>query len=78
MRVLGATGLLLRIARANKIGLVALPVQEIVEQLAQALEQASAAMPLGQKADCVVVASWILLLQSNLMLPKAAQAQQEA
>lgn len=35
-------------------------------------------MPLGQKADWVVMASWIVLLRSNLMLPAAAPEQQEA
>jgi chromatin segregation and condensation protein Rec8/ScpA/Scc1 (kleisin family) len=46
------------------------PLQAIVEQLALAVEQAPAWMPLGQKTDWVVMASWILLLRSNLTLPQ--------
>lgn len=35
-------------------------------------------MPLGQKADWVVMASWILLLRSNLMLSQEEEQKKEA
>ncbi len=74
----GPLDFLLRLARAQQINLAVLPLQAIVEQLARALEQAPAKMPLSQKADWVVMTSWILLLRSNLMLPREQQVQQEA
>lgn len=74
----GPLDFLLRLARAQQINLTVLPLQAIVEQLARALERAPAKMPLGQKADWVVMASWILLLRSNLMLPREERAQQGA
>ena len=74
----GSLDFLLRVARAHQVNLAVLPIIEIVDQLAQALERASAKMPLGQKADWVVMASWIILLRSNLMLPAESPVQQEA
>jgi segregation and condensation protein A len=74
----GPLDFLLRLARAHQINLAMLPLQAIVEQLAVALVEAPARMPLGQKADWVVMASWILLLRSNLMLPQEEKGQQEA
>jgi segregation and condensation protein A len=74
----GSLDFLLRVARAHQINLAVLPLIDIVDQLAQALERAPARMPLGQKADWVVMASWIVLLRSNLMLPAESPVQQEA
>jgi segregation and condensation protein A len=66
------------LARAHQVNLAVLPIQAIVEQLALAVEQAPASMPLAQKADWVVMASWILLLRSNLMLPQEEEQKNEA
>ena len=55
-----------------------LSVLELVEQLAQALQRAPARLPLGQKADWVVMGAWIVLLRSQLLLPAASPVQQEA
>ncbi|HUW79484.1 MAG TPA: hypothetical protein VMV54_01165 [Acidocella sp.] len=74
----GPLDFLLRLARAHYIDLTVLPLRDMVDQLAQALEQAPAKMPLGQKADWVVMAAWILLLRSNLLLPDETPAQAEA
>jgi segregation and condensation protein A len=74
----GPLDFLLRMARDQKINLAALPILDIVQQLAEAVERAPAQMPLGQKADWVVMASWILLLRSNLILPEPTPEQREA
>ncbi|WP_286840346.1 hypothetical protein [Acidiphilium sp. 34-64-41] len=42
------------------------------------MERARATIPLGHQADWVVMASWILLLRSDLLLPRDAPAQQAA
>ena len=74
----GSLDFLLRVARAHQVNLAVLPIVDIVDQLAQALQQSPDKMPLGQKADWVVMASWIVLLRSNLLLPPEAPEQQEA
>lgn len=74
----GSLDFLLRVARAHQVNLSVLPIVDIVDQLAQALAQSPDKMPLGQKADWVVMVSWIVLLRSNLMLPPEAPEQQEA
>jgi segregation and condensation protein A len=74
----GSLAFLLRVARAQQVNLAMLPVLELVEQLTQALQRAPARLPLGQKADWVVMGAWILLLRSQLLLPPETPAQQAA
>ena len=74
----GSLAFLLRVARAQQVDLAMLPVLELVEQLAQALHRAPVRLPLGQKADWVVMGAWIVLLRSQLLLPAASPAQQAA
>ena len=50
----------------------------LLAQLATALRQAPAALPLGQKGDWVVMAAWLLQLRSQLLLPADVAAQQDA
>lgn len=69
---------LLALARAQQVDLARLPLAALVEQLATALRQAPAAMPLGQKGDWVVMAAWLLQLRSRLMLPADSPAQPDA
>jgi len=66
---------LLTLARAARIDLAALSLTAVLDQLAVALRQAT--VPLGQKADWVVMAAWLLQLRTRLLLP-VAEAQQEA
>ena len=42
------------------------------------MRQAPATLPLGQKADWLVMAAWLLQLRSRLLLPADAQAEQDA
>ena len=50
----------------------------LVDQLVAALRQAPATIPLGQKADWVVMAAWLVQLRARLLLPTDAPVQQEA
>src|SRR5271169_2765748 len=74
----GPLALLLDLARMQRIDLARLSVADLVDQLATALQEAGPAIPLGQKSDWVVMASWLLLLRSRLLLPAEAAAQQAA
>ncbi len=74
----GSLALLLAQARSHQIDLSTLRLPELIDQLAERLERARATIPLGHQADWVVMASWILLLRSDLLLPRDAPAQQAA
>jgi segregation and condensation protein A len=65
---------LLTLARAHQVDLARLSLPDLVDQLAAALRHAPPAMPLGQKGDWVVMASWLLQLRSLLLLPADTQA----
>ena len=66
---------LLALARDHKIDLARLSLPALVEQMVAALERA---VPLGQKADWVVMTAWLLQLRSRLLLPVDAPAQKAA
>ena len=74
----GSLEALLILARARQIDLAKIPVLALVDQLAAAVRDAPAATSLGQKADWVVMASWLLQLRSLLLLPAEAPAHQAA
>jgi segregation and condensation protein A len=69
---------LLALARAQKIDLSEISLAALVDQLAAALQQAPAEIPLTQKGDWVVMATWLVQLRSLLLLPADAPAQQDA
>jgi segregation and condensation protein A len=72
----GPLALLLSLARAQQIGLARLPVAKLVDQLVNALQEAGPS--LGERGTWLVMACWLLLLRSRLLLPADAPAQQEA
>jgi segregation and condensation protein A len=74
----GPLDLLLTLARAQAVDLTRLSLVDLVDQLAIAVQQADPVIPLSQKADWVVMASWLLLLRSRLALPADAPARQDA
>ena len=74
----GPLALLLRLARAEQIDLARLSLVDLLDQLAVALQQATPTTPLGERADWLVMASWLLLLRSRLLLPSDAAGQQDA
>ena len=81
LRLDGFTGPLdhlLILARAQKIDLARLSLPMLVDQLTVALRQAPATMPLGQKADWVVMAAWLVQLRARLLLPADIPGQQAA
>ena len=78
VEVAGFTGrleTLLLLARAQQIDLAGISLPALLDQLTAAL---SSAAPLGEKGDWVVMATWLLLLRSRLLLPVATPAHSAA
>ncbi len=71
----GPLDLLLGLARAQRIDLLRLSLRGLVDQLAPALHQAAT---LAQRGDWLVMAAWLVLLRSRLLLPQAAPAREAA
>jgi segregation and condensation protein A len=74
----GPLDVLLALARSHQIDLARLPVAALVEQLVTALQHADLRIPLSRKGDWLVMAAWLLLLRSRLLLPVDTPAQHEA
>ncbi|MEE3504232.1 segregation/condensation protein A [Acidiphilium acidophilum] len=74
----GTLALLLAQARAHQIDLSTLCLSDLIDQLAERLDQARATISLHHQADWVVMASWVLLLRSDLLLAIDAPAQRAA
>src|SRR5271165_1496358 len=74
----GSLALLLDLARVQQVDLSGLSVVDLVDQLATAVQRAGPTIPLAEKGDWVVMASWLLLLRSRLLLPTEVAAQQAA
>ncbi|MBN8925100.1 MAG: segregation/condensation protein A [Rhodospirillales bacterium] len=74
---IGSLEQLLLLARARRIDLERIPVGALVDQLVEALQQAGQT-PLGQQADWVVMAAWLLQLRAQLLLPADSAVHQEA
>ncbi len=71
----GPLDLLLSLARAQRIDLRHLSLRDLVDQLAPALQRAAT---LAERADWLVMAAWLVLLRSRLLLPRAAPAREAA
>jgi len=69
---------LLALARARQVDLGRLSLPDLLDQLAAALHNASGAIPLTEQGDWVVMAAWLLLLRSRLLLPADTPAQRKA
>jgi len=76
----GPLDLLLELARAQRVDLARISVATLAEQfesvVAAAIEQQ--AMPLPRLADWLIMAAWMTLLRSRLLLPVAAAESAEA
>jgi len=72
----GPLALLLSLAREQRIDLAHVSVADLVDQLARVLQEAGPS--LGEKGNWLVMACWLLLLRSRLLLAADAPAQQEA
>jgi segregation and condensation protein A len=66
---------MLFLARAQKLDLAKLSLQEFLEQLMDALRREA---PINQKAEWVGMATWVVLLRSRLLIPVCPAAQQNA
>jgi segregation and condensation protein A len=69
---------LLTLARAQKIDIADISLTALIDQLTTALHHAPAATSLGEKADWVVMAAWLVQLRTRLLLPPDAPGQNEA
>ncbi len=69
---------LLALARARQVDLGRLSLPDFIDQLAAALRDASGAIALAEQGDWVVMAAWLLLLRSRLLLPADTPAQRKA
>ena len=69
----GTLEALLALARAQQLDLARISLADFAGQMVQALQRAA---PLGGKASWLVMASWLVLLRSRLLLPASPTAQQ--
>ena len=68
----GTLALLLSLARAHAIDLARLSLADCIQQVAAALEQNGPTLCLAQRADWLVMAAWLVLLWSRLLLPETS------
>ena len=68
----GTLAHLLSLARAHAIDLARLSLADCIQQVAAALEQNGPTLCLAQRADWLVMAAWLVLLWSRLLLPEAS------
>ena len=66
----GSLDLLLDLARTHRVDLRTLDLLAVIDQLIQAT-RSETGMPLSRRAAWTVTASWLLLLRSALLLPRA-------
>jgi len=71
----GPLDLLLSLARAQRIDLAGLSLRDLVDQLAPALQHAAT---LAECCDWLVMAAWLVLLRSRLLLPLSTPMRQAA
>ena len=69
----GGLASLLSLARTHAIDLARLSIADFIRQVAAALEPTAPAIPLARKADWLVMAAWLVLLRSRLLLPAAPE-----
>ncbi len=76
----GPLDLLLELARAQRVDLTRLSMPELATQFAAAVEAAAAErqLPLHRLGGWLVMAAWLLLLRSRLLLPAGSEAGQAA
>jgi segregation and condensation protein A len=73
----GPLGLLLTLARSQKVDLAAISILELVEQYLTYISEARA-LKLEIAADYLVMAAWLAYLKSCLLLPKDPEADPSA
>ena len=72
----GPLASLLSLAREHAIDLAGFPLAACIRQLIPVLEQIGPVPPLTQRADWLVMAAWLVLLRSRLLLPVANPAEE--
>lgn len=76
----GPLDLLLELARAQRVDLAAISVVVLAEEFGAAVERAIAGrrVPLSAISDWLVMAAWLLLLRSRLLLPAGSEEDRTA
>lgn len=76
----GPLDLLLELARAQRVDLARISVSELATQFVAVLDAAidRRAVPLSRLAEWTIMAAWLLLLRSRLLLPADAEESAEA
>ena len=76
----GPLDLLLELARAQRVDLAQLSIGALAEQCAAAVEEALARgqVPLPRLAEWHIMAAWLALLRTRLLLPEAEDAAEQA
>ena len=80
----GSLDLLLELARAQRVDLARISVSELAQQFVAVLDATIArqAVPLSRLAEWTIMAAWLLVLRSRLLLPagtaESAAAEREA
>jgi segregation and condensation protein A len=75
----GPIELLLELVRQQRIDLGRISVLTLVEQFAAALDRARGRVPLERQGEWLLVATWLVLLKSRLLLPAGpVEAEQAA
>jgi segregation and condensation protein A len=76
----GPLDLLLELARAQRVDLARLSIVALAEQFAAAVDAAIARrrVPLPRLAEWLIMAAWLALLRSRLLLPAGAEEAAEA
>ena len=74
----GPLDLLLELARAQKVDLGRIAIAELVDPFVAAITAPGQTTPLAQRSDWLVIASWLTLLKSRLLLPDAVPEAEDA
>jgi segregation and condensation protein A len=75
----GPIDVLLDLVRQQRVDLGRISMLTLVEQFAAALERARGLVPLERQGEWLLVATWLVLLKSRLLLPAgSAEAEQAA
>ena len=74
----GPIELLLELVRQQRVDLGRISILTLVDQFAAALERARGRVPLERQGEWLLVATWLVLLKSQLLLPADPAAAEQA
>ena len=74
----GPIDLLLDLVRRQRVDLGRISILTLVDQFATALDRARGLVPLERQGEWLLVATWLVLLKSQLLLPADPAAAEQA